>query len=118
MSEMACPSFTDCLCPQTPFRNFSAEAPDPALQFAFVYVEQLPQLGDPDNFWGGTAIPAGCERVTSQDAVDCATRTGEELIVDEWRTPGGGPVPLYGNSETHCFTPCPNGDLTEFMIPA
>lgn len=120
MANQTCPTFSDCICAGgTPFRNFSAEAPDPASFFSLQFIQVLPDLGDFNNFWSGTAIPASCNDTASQQAADdCAVRLGTETIVDNWRGAGGTTIPLFGNNIQHCNTQCPNGSLSEFTLEA
>src|SRR5678815_5141946 len=118
MSDIACPTFVDCNCPVTPFRNFSAELPDGADFFALAFVRMVPRMGDPDNFFGTTEIVADCNGATQQEANDCAVRRGMEGIADTWREPDGTTLPLFGNSETTCQAECPNGDVNEYTVPA
>lgn len=106
---MLCDRFTNCLCPATPFRNLSAEAPDPVEFLAFVFVEMTPQLGDPDNFWSITDIPADCSAPVQLDAFDCAVRNGQTEITDNWRNRDGITFHMFGNHAVSCNFPCPDG---------
>jgi len=68
-----------------------------------------PQLGDPDNFWSITDIPADCSAPVQLDAFDCAVRNGQTEIADNWRNRNGTTFHMFGNHAVSCNFPCPDG---------
>lgn len=111
MSINACDRALICGCDATPFRNFSAEAPDPADFFAMAFFAGSPPLNAPAGFWTipGSALGT-CESIVSpEDAQDCATREAENTVWDTW-IEGGVPVRQFGNAEQVCVLPCAAGE--------
>jgi hypothetical protein len=110
MPERPCDQAIRCFCDSpsdNPYSNYSAEAPDPITFFAFEYVQALPPLGAPDQWWATTAAPGpGFSPISQFDADDTAVNGANPIT--GWRS-GGQPIPLYGNHLTQCLIACPEG---------
>lgn len=114
-----CDRALHCDCAPTPFRNFSAEAPDPADFFAMSFFMGSPPLNAPPAYWTipGSALGT-CESIVSlQDAQDCANRHAESKVLDTW-VDHGVPVRQFGNVEQNCQLPCDVGDPFTYTIAA
>ncbi len=119
MAINPCQIITKCDCQPGVFRtNFSAEQPDPAEFFAIEFEQFVPHLGDPDTFWTNIAQPGVCLALTLQEAQDCARRSANDAIVQDWRDPHRNPVVLFGNAAQSCSIPCPTGPPFIYTVEA
>jgi hypothetical protein len=105
----------------TPFANFSAEAPDFDRFFSVFTFEDSPPLGD-------LFFQIGCRvvcysAISQADADLCALRAAQQCLWPTWSTPPSPQHPrgqqriIFSNSEQDCVTSCANNSFT-FTVPA
>lgn len=139
MSNQACPTRIDCPGTDSPFRNFSAEGPDPALFCVTAFFLDVPRLGECAGQFGcAVNVCSTVNRATAQVEADAAARL---CVWTTFTTPGCDPEPegigpsmpptdpppppvervgsvVYFNGAQTCTVDCPDGLPFSYTVPA
>lgn len=118
-----CPITIDCPGSDSPFGNFSSEAPDPFLfsRFAFPIFDPNNPIGGhrppvPPVYFAGDCAGICTSTVSQEDADLCAAR--QAYICDHTPPDGGTPPAFFFSHAAFCSLPCGSGSIFFWQVPA